>query len=250
MQGASSGTSAGLSGRGGTVAAVGTMAAIALVAVSVFVVFARLSPAGQRPPEPRVEQVPTLLADGSPPGAVPPALPSDVQGPVIGVRSAAQPPPDVPACDPAEFGFGGESAPVVQGVRVTPEVVLLDVVTDPLGVGTQRVACVAWRQGGAWMILTPVILDQQAGTSPFGYFCCDDGGKAAAGVVVQAPEGTRWVLQERPGWWLAYPVDEHLAVPILWSFRQGGFGGAPAPASHVLYLDGEGEVLDEAFLRV
>ncbi len=197
-------------------------------------------------PRAHVEQPPALLADGGRPGDVPLTVPPEVQGPVIGVRNAAQLPANVVACDVPELGDDVKA----EGVRVTPEVVLLDVVTDPPGVGTQRLVCITWRQGSAWSTVTTVSLDERGGTIPFGYFCCSEGGRGVAGAVVQAPEGTRWVLQERPGWWLAYPVGEHLAVPVLWSFQQSRFGAVSTPVSHVLYLDDEGEVLDEAFLRV
>jgi hypothetical protein len=245
MQGPSS-TSPGVTGRGSTIAAVGTMTAIALVAASAFVILTRLAPVGQRPAASQVEQPPALLADGGRPGDVPVTVPPEVQGPVIGVRNAAQLPDNALACDVPELGDDVKA----EGVRVTPEVVLLDVVTDPPGVGTQRLVCITWRQGSAWSTVTTVSLDEHGGTIPFGYFCCSEGGRGVAGAVVQAPEGTRWVLQERPGWWLAYPVGEHLAVPVLWSFQHSRFGAVSAPVSHVLYLDDEGEVLDEAFLRV
>ncbi|MGH8930456.1 MAG: hypothetical protein ACRDZO_07430 [Egibacteraceae bacterium] len=231
-------------GRSSAVAAVGTMVAIALVAASVFVVTARLVPAGQAPPERAVEQPPTTLADGGEPGEVPATLPDQVQGTVVGVRTSAG--PDAPSCDFTMLGAG--DVPTVQGITVTPEVALLEVVTDPPGVGTQRLACVSWRQGGAWSTVTSMTLDEDSGTISNGYFCCTEEGRGVAGAVVQVPEGTRWVLQERAGWWLAYPVGEHLAVPVVWDFRESRFGGT-TPASHVLYLDGEGEVLDEAFLR-
>jgi hypothetical protein len=80
-----------------------------------------------------------------------------------------------------------------------------------------------------------------------GATCCDGDGLSTGQTVVQAPEGAAWVLQERGGWWLAYPLDERRIASVTWKFREGRFGGG-MPATHVLYLDEVGEVIDEAWV--
>jgi hypothetical protein len=80
-----------------------------------------------------------------------------------------------------------------------------------------------------------------------GATCCDADGLSTGQTVVQAPDGAAWVLQERGGWWLAYPLDERRIASLTWKYREGRFGGG-MPATHVLYLDEGGEVIDEAWV--
>jgi hypothetical protein len=114
-----------------------------------------------------------------------------------------------------------------------------------------RVTCHNFWEDGRWGGgggSSGPVFDGAGGMGGGGTSCCDRNGLATANATVQGPDGAAWALQERGGWWLAHPLGEHRVAALSWKFREGRFGGGPAPMTHVLYLDEAGEMIDEAWV--
>lgn len=78
-----------------------------------------------------------------------------------------------------------------------------------------------------------------------GFGCCDENGLATASGSVTVPGSAAWALQERSGWYLAYPVGETSSLTVTWKYRENGGGGPPQ--SRVTFFDEDGGIVDEAF---
>jgi hypothetical protein len=239
-------------------------------------------------PEPLDEEVPTALAGGEPLGEVPPALAAAFDEPVVAARLLDEVPDDFGGCGFEEIawaeghpeleiamlspdglyvsvvgtgawdeGVVGEPMPLPEP---EPEERPADVPAFEESAGDGdigdreidrfRVSCHATWERGGWSggsgSSGPAFGDvPDVGTG--GATCCDANGLSTGQTVVQAPDGAAWVLQERGGWWLAYPLDERRIASVTWKYREGRFGGG-MPATHVLYLDEVGEVIDEEWV--
>ncbi|MEX2619243.1 MAG: hypothetical protein WD250_03390 [Egibacteraceae bacterium] len=250
--------------RGSGLVACGLVVAIAVLVAGGVVGWARIGagPAtrGAPGPEPVEEAVPETLAGGLELGEVPDAVAAAVDGPVVGAR-LVEDMPDGVGCEWLRADFDDE--PDFETVLLTPDAVHVSLVGASSlfaegegGAGRARATCTARWQGGGW-------LESGGGTVPAdqpmegatGASCCDQDGLGTAEGAVMAPEGARWVLQDRGRYHLAYPVPQGRAVPITWRFRaQGGFGGGfdgggMGSATTVTFMDDAGEVLGEATLR-
>ena len=80
-----------------------------------------------------------------------------------------------------------------------------------------------------------------------GYSCCDSNGLATATGVVRVPNGATWALQDRNGWYLAYPVREQERLALSWKFREQGVGPGGPPQTSVTFVDDSGAILEETF---
>lgn len=206
--------------------AVGIVAAVALVAAGSLAVWARAGAAGAGRPG-AVE-----LAFGIEPGPLPPALPPEAAGlVVIGARALPAPPPGAPRCDLDPAG----GSPTVLAL---PEAVL---VLQEFGDGGRLRTCTL-QPGSA------SISDQGGGDRVvLGSSCCTPEGFGMTESLVEAPQGARWALQDRGGWWVAYPVDGP-RVHLLWVHppeRNPVLGPAGGGAGQVLFLDADGALIGE-----
>ena len=80
-----------------------------------------------------------------------------------------------------------------------------------------------------------------------GYSCCDENGLATASADVEVLDGAAWALQDRGGWYVAYPLEDRTSLTVTWKFREQRFGPGGPPQSAITFLDGNGEILGEAF---
>lgn len=259
--------------RAGTLSAVGTMAAIALVSVVLVVVWARVG-GGQSQAEEDgvVEPIPSQMAGGVRPGRVPePVVDALGEVAVVGVASVDRLPEEVAQQCSDSFGEiqWDEGQPKVEYAYMTPDGLSASLIGSgkaprgmfggkPGGGGRQperfRMACNATEHDGFWngesQGIEPVFDGGDGGGHSFGggYSCCDENGLATASGSVGVPDGATWALQDRNGWYLAYPVDGRTSLSLSWKFREAGFGGGgPPPPSGVTFVDDEGTILEETF---
>lgn len=247
--------------RASTLTAIGTMAAIALVSVVAVVVWARMGRAGDAQDE-AGDGIPTVMADGTPPGEVPGAVTTAVDLPVVGVVALDDVPGDIRQECRDNFGevtWDGE--PTKEYAFVTPDGMSSSYIgkgTAPPGMfgpgqakGDQfRVRCSASFRDGQWMVdgggVEPVRPgDDGEFMSGGGFGCCDENGLATASGSIEVPDGAAWALQERGGWYLAYPVKGGSSLTVTWKYRENGTGGPPQ--SRVTFVDKDGGIVAEAF---
>lgn len=247
--------------RASATTAIGAVCAVALLAAGVFVGWARLAAGrdAQRPEAAETEAAPTTLATGVAPGPVPERLPPEVDGPVVGVAALDALPAGLSddQCGAGEVAW--DAAPALSDVVVTPELVGFTFTGEgqmqfagPGQPTDQRVSvsCFVWQDGAnLGSGSTGAVPEDQAGQ--FGGFgtCCTSDGRSIAARTTTAPAGAEWALQERNGWWLAYPVPDSEAVQLSWTYREGRFGNGQPPSSHVLFVDGDGRILDDTIVR-
>lgn len=253
--------------RAGTGRVIGIMAAIAVVAVTVVVVSARAG--GNSPDDPDVEEtVPTTLAGGIPPGPVPDVVTAAFDAPVIGAVNMDNPPADaVASCGESMGIVWDDGQPEVEYAIATPDGIYLsllgsgqtgpDMDMDMGGGGVPekfRTSCSAQAQDGGWHSQgggMEVVFEGEELAEDFGgssYSCCDDQGLATASGSVEVPEDAEWAVQDRRGWYLAYPAAGRPRLTLTWKYRQSRFGGAEGPPqSPVTFLDAEGAVVGQSF---
>lgn len=278
------GTSSGGTSRASTLRAIGTVLVIALVAAGGFVVFARSQAAVEPPSGGLNEEVPSALADGREPGTVPDQIAAAVGAPVLAAVRLDELSDGLEDCA-AQPGLTGE--PELEFAVVTPEgasVSLIgnasadfqagfgeptpapptDVPEPPSPAAGEspsepfRWTCGAQWADGEWQVT--VGSQGPAGQSfqGSGGTCCDSAGNAMASAVMTVPEGTAWLVQDREGYRLAYPVEGLQVAAVTWGFGEGGafVGTAQGAALElngptgtlVLLLNAEGDVLEERFV--
>ena len=241
------------------------MAGIALVAVIVVMVSAR---AGGNPADVSgvEETVPTTLAGDIPPGPVPAAVTAAFDAPVIGAVTMDNPPADaVASCGESMGVMWDEGQPEVEYAVATPDGIFMSLLgsgesapemgMDGGGVPEKfRTTCSAQPEGGGWHSqgggMEVVFEDEHGGGSMAsgGYSCCDEQGLATASGTVEVPEDAAWVVQDRRGWYLAYPAGDRRQLVLTWKFRESGFGGEGGPPqSPVTFLDADGTIVGEGF---
>lgn len=259
------------SGAGGrkaaaTLTAVGTMAIIALVSVTAIVAWARLG--GGRPEIAAAESLqplPETLAGGIEPGPVPDEVARAFDGPVLGARLLDELPPEVlDSCKQVSELDWDDGAPQVAYAIATPDGIQADLEgradvppemgdwTGPNGEQPERfrLACNARFEGGAWISdgggFEPIFEDQPR-PGGFGSTCCDAQGLGTATGSVSVVDGATWVVQDRAGWYLAYPADGAETITVTWKYRENNFGPGGPPQSRVTFVDDAGENLGEGF---
>jgi hypothetical protein len=237
------------------------MGAIALGTVSLVVALARID---RTAPDPASDDpVPETLAGGIEVGDVPAAVTGAVSLPVVGARRLDVLPGGLsPDCG-GMLGFVAEEpglgAAPERGIEqntqfvsatATPEGVDVALRVDAIeGVapefsGGDTITCQARFDGGDWIF--------EGSTTTFGgggqgmsTSCCDSRGLSTARSGVTVPQSATWLLADRGSYYLAIPVSEGETATVSWSFRDGRFnGGAPTPM-RVLFLDEDGEVVEE-----
>lgn len=270
------------------VIAVGVMVLIAVVAAGAVLGWAWLRPAGELS-EPQVpdEVQPDTLAGGVELGEVPAEVAAAFDEPVIGARLLDEMPEDFHECDFMDVGW--EEEPELEYALATPDgvhisLVGLGFVDDGMGGGFRgggmefegdiavdefamdpddvldgepqrwRVSCTVQWDGRTWTNgggSSGPADDPFGGTGGMGSSCCDEHGFATAEAAVRVPDGAAWVVQERGGWWLAYPVSEQRSIPVTWKFRDGRMGmgmGGGGTSTHVVFVDEDGEQFDETWV--
>lgn len=253
--------------RARVVTAIAVMAGIALVSVGLVVAGARVTggAAGTGPAVASVEDsVPTQLAGGLPPVEVPQEIAAAFDEPVIGARMLDEEPDGMDNCSFMVEDFAEE--PAIEMVLVTPDGALVSMVGPggpvppdrpaepaPQEPMVMRATCTAdwdgqqWGGGGGSMgplsdPAGPGMPEMGMGVSTS---CCDARGLATGSTEVRVPETAAWVVQERGPYWLALPVRGQASMPLTWKFRDGAFA---ASTTHVLFLDEDGILLDEAYV--
>ena len=258
----------GVAVRASALSAVATMAVIALVSVSVVMVWARVSSGsseGEGSESGIDEPVPDSLAGGIAPAPVPDAVTAAFDQPVVGAARLDELPPDV--SDECSDTFGEveweEGQPTLQSAIATPDAIhaVLEGKGSwgpDMGGGGEaperfRTTCSAHSEGDRWMTegngFQPVfgegdVVEDGMGS---GYSCCDENGLATATQTIAVPDGAAWGIQERSGWYLAYPVEDEPMMMLTWKFREQRFGPGAAPQTTVTFVDDAGAVIAEAF---
>ena len=253
--------------RAGTARVIGTMAAVALVAVAVVVVSARLG--GNSSGEAGVEEtVPTTLAGGIAPGPVPQVVTATFDAPVVGAVNLDNPPADaVASCGESMGIMWDDGQPEVEYAVATPDGIFLSLLgsgeTAPdmgMDSGGQipekfRTTCSAQPDGDGWMSQgggMEVVFEGEPESEDFAgssssYSCCDEQGLATASGSVEVPDDAAWALQDRSGWYLAYPTADRPRLVLTWKFRESRFGGGGPPQSPVTFVDADGVIVGEGF---
>lgn len=253
--------------RAGTLTAIGTMAAVAIVSVTAVVAWARLGqPAGGAEAAAAVEEVPTALAGGDPPQPVPDGVAAAVDRPVIGAARLDHLPGEMLAACTEEHNISWEDVggPEVEYAFITPDGVVAalagpgDLVGDmdmgPEGQAATgiRLTCDLELQegspinrgGGSFEHIFP---DQPRGGGGFmSSSCCDERGLATATAGVDVPAEAEWLLQDRGTWFLAYDVEGLEGVGVSWKYREHRFGQGGPPISTVLFVGEDGSIVAEA----
>ena len=253
--------------RAGTAQSIGIMAAIALVAVTVVVVSARLG--GNSEGSDDVEEtVPTTLAGGMEPTPLPDALVASFDAPVIGARELDELPPDALAvCLESLGGIEVADADIkVEYAVATPDG-LFGTLLGKGELGPEmgfdggggeaptgfRGTCAAreddnggWISdgGGMEILFGDEGPGEMNGTS---YSCCDSNGLATASGTVEVPDDADWAVQDRNGWYLAYPTTDRNQLLLTWKFRENRFGNGSPPQSPVTFVDADGVIIGEGF---
>lgn len=201
---------------------------VAVVVAGALAAWARL--AGR----PADDDGPPPLAFGIEQGAAPPALPPEAEGQlVVAARTLEAVPPQSGGCG-LEGGLGG--AVRAERVVALPEAVLvLQEVGDPPRTRT----CVLLQDFGS-------SASEHSGstTGVLGSGCCTREGFAWTEAAVAVPDGAAWALQDRGGWFVAYPVVDD-RVHVLWTHSSGGdpFANGARVATPFTFLDAAGEVV-------
>ena len=254
--------------RASTIAVLATVGGIALVAVAAVVGWTRVSAGPQTDGEAALEEtVPTSLVGGLPPAEVPAAVAGVFDMPVIGAANLDDLPDRVVEECSRSFGEVNwdEGQPSIEYAIATPDAISTSLVGSgenfDMGMGGGpdapdkfRLTCTARIEGGGWVAdgsgFEPIFDDMDEGHGGMGvggYSCCDDNGLATATGAVKVPEGATWGLQDRNGWYLAYPVGKQRTLTVMWKFREDRFGAGVPPQTSITFVDNDGEVIEETF---
>jgi hypothetical protein len=269
--------------------ALGSMLLLALTVTGGLVAWMRAAdPAvADRPNVGLEEEVPAELADGGPPGEVPEAIASAVEGQVVAVRELDELPAGASGCgmdiggdmelehatmtpDGLSVSFVGEApegffeGPVPQPLppppppRADPDEPQMDAqpvpaeIVEPFPVQATRwrETCVLRPRGGGWASegSSSGPADDPFGGMGTSVTCCDPDGFATASSEVLRPDGATWALQHRGAYWLAYPVGDRERLVLTWRFREAGFGRVGS-TTQVLWVDDGGTVLADQHLH-
>ena len=255
--------------RASTASVLVPVAVVALVAVTVVMMFARVSAGAKADPEGATleGEVPTTLAGDIEPGPVPDPIRNAMDLPVIGAAQLDEPPE--PIFDECSASTGeiewDEGDPAVESALATTDVLLVSLIgKGEFGEGMGfdggqgkapdrfRMVCTARHDGGSWFNESSnfePVFDEGGdfGHTGSGYSCCDDNGLATATGNVDIVDGATWALQDRGGWYQAYPLQGRDSLTVTWKFREQRMGPGTPPQSAITFLDDEGEVLGEAF---
>jgi hypothetical protein len=241
------------------------MAVIAVAAVALVVVAARVAGGGTDDEDDGLEGgVPSTLVGGIEPTVVPGAVLTSVDQPVIGAAHLDEVPPEV--MDSCAAGFGevawAAGDPKLDSALATTDSLQLSVIgagqmNEEMGFDTGggpqperfRITCTARDTEDGWQTdsngFEPIMGDQQFEQMGGGSFCCDENGLGTATEVAEAPEGADWALQERGGWYLAYPVDKDRQVLLTWKYREQNMGPGGPPTTTVMWVGGDGTIVGE-----
>lgn len=260
--------------RASTIAVLGTVGGIALVAVAVVVLWTRISagPQGDAEAAAFEEDIPSSLVGGLPPADVPADVAAVFDVPVIGAANLDELPPGVLQECNRSFGEMNwdEGHPSIEYAIATPDAIHTSLVgtgenidMDMGGGGPDapdkfRLTCTARHEDGGWIGegngFEPIFdggEGMHGGIMGGGYSCCDENGLATATGVVQVPPGATWGLQDRNGWYLAYPVGKHDSLAVTWKVAQDvaerGFDRGGGPQTSITFVDEAGGVIEEVF---
>ena len=196
----------------------------------------------------QAEQPPATLADGSPVPEIPQSLANRFAEPVVLTRRVDDPPARVATtCNAVPFGNPDEDPAARRleqlieqadpvDVRVSPEALTYLLIgsasTPPSYPENYQASCLSRYVDGQW--------DEPVRWLGF----ASDGGRAAGareqGIesqLVRVPPRAAWIVQQRPGWWLAHDVagTPWVQLPVR--------PGDGEPGSRTVFLDDDGTVL-------
>lgn len=250
--------------RAGTLAVVGTMAAIAVVSVTAVVAWARVGPGAGAEVAAPVEEMPTTLAGGNQPQPVPEAITAAVDKPVIGAASLDELPGRMLDACTGDMGVMWDPGePDVEYAFITADGLVASVagqgdVAGGFGMGPGgeqpaglRVRCDLELEdgsainhgGGGYEEIFP---GQPSSGGFLSSSCCDRDGLARASASLEVPQDADWALQDRGTWFQAYEVGGLSAFGVTWRYRERRMGPGGPPVSGVLFVAGDGTVVSEA----
>lgn len=187
---------------------------------------------GGGPPPPGPPGPPALSPEASP--GVRPSPPAPARVAVPEARRVP-PGPDEPGQAAAKEATSEMIAPVHPGLepgQAPPEQFFCSMTFDG-----------GWRISSAGSMPEQGHDDVGVGTSTS---CCDERGVGTASTMARVPPEAAWALQERDGFWVAYPAGGQDVLPMTWRFRPNP--GGRTGATHVLWLDAGGDTLHEEFI--
>lgn len=271
---------------GSALAAVAIMAGIALVAAALVVAWARFGAPSSSSPQAQVidAEAPESLAGGTPPGQVPPEIAAAVEAPVLAAVRLDQLPADLEGCgddfgledarlesaivtpdaavlavlgNSADFDFvdvpvplpapqAGQAVPAPPPPAAAPDGAVVDG-SAPAATENTRAECAASWDGG-WSLT-------MVNARPAGDF--GGGGASGMGLAdgsllstssLPVPDGATWLVHDRGGYRLAYPVAGLPNVIVTVPSPPSGPFGAGHTSTQALFLDDAGTVLEEAFV--
>lgn len=256
-------------GRASAGAAIAAMAVIAVIAVAIVVTWARLSAGNQAEPQAEglQEPVPSTLVGGIAPGEVPGPVANLFDVPVVGAANLDQLPDEVMQQCSRTFGEieWDDGQPVVEHAVATPDAIHASMIgtgdmppemgmgPDGDGPAKYRLSCSARHEGDGWIGeaggFEPIFEGEEGGGVGMGggYSCCDENGLATASATVEVAAGATWALQDRNGWFLAYPVQDRKFVTVTWKFREQRFGPGGPPQTGITFVDDQGGIIAEVF---
>lgn len=261
---------------GSALLAVGIVTGIALVAALLVVAWARFGGGATEQEPPVIDaEPPEVLAGQTPLGQVPPEVAAVVEAPVVAAVRLEQLPPDLEGCgddfamedarlesaiitpDAAVVAvvgssdqFGFEARPVPLPAPVPPDApagAAAQLEPLPEETGDQVRASCAGSWDGGWTLTSanagPVgeVVSSSGGTG------LPDGTMLGLGTLL-VPEGAAWLVHDRGGYRLAYPVTGLPTVTVTIPSQTAGLFGAGRGSTSALFLDDAGTVLEETFV--
>lgn len=211
--------------------------AVAVAAVGVIAVDWMAQPVAHAPVD--GDGVPTALPNGADLPAVDPALAAALDRPVVMVAALDDPLGELSRCG-QEHEW--EYAPTLRASVITPEGLTVSIRGEERATeALVHVTCFAQWQGRSWKTWAAWTAEAPDATEPLGAvapICCRAGDLALRGHETLAPEGSRWLVQDRGAYWLAYPVDDGGLVHPVWPV-----GGGADDRPRTVYLDAAGAEL-------
>jgi hypothetical protein len=198
------------------------------------------SPAPASGPERTAEGVPVSLPDGTPLPPTPAVVADGFDEPVV----AAPTPEEVPELRGCVDEIDWDEDPTLRAASITPEGLTVSYrgLASALRDRQTNLTCHARWDGDAWRVWATWsggANDEDSIIGELEPVCCLREGIALAGMETAAADGAAWTVQQRDGYWLAYPVGDDQVVHTVWPARAGAEGSPP----RMVYIAPDGEPL-------
>jgi hypothetical protein len=231
--------------RGATLPVVAIIVAVAVVAATATVVWARL-PVSAPQADP-AQEVPTTLGDERRLPEAPAAVAGAIGLPVLMAQRVD---------DTTDLAARCETDPqTVLGSHITPghATVLArtdrppagaEIMADPAAGGPLNVGCVLRWSDGTWERIGLAATPTRGPDAQFpAWMCCDPDGESFTFTVLHVSRDVAWLLEDRGHYAVAYDVAGLDATGVVASVTDMG----QEVGTHVWWLDGDGVIIGEAY---